>query len=92
MKSVHQSVTIHQCPDTRSFYPLLEGRKVDFMQRPLVDVRRNMMSVPLLVIGGEMLHTRHYTLLLHSLDIGSCRLSGQIGVLTVIFEIPTAKR
>ena len=72
--------------------PLLESRKVDFVERPLVDVGRDVVPVPFLIIACKVFHTGHDTLTLHPLDITGSRLPGQIGVFAVILEIPAAER
>ena len=90
--TVHQSVAVHHHAHLRLLYTFLEGRKVDFVQGAFVHVRRHMMPVVFLVVGGEMLHAGHDTHILHAFDIGCGGLSRKIRVFSEVFEIAPAHR
>jgi len=90
--AVERIVARHDGADLRPGHRLAKGGKVDFMERPLVDVRRNVVAVPLLVVADEVFDAGHDPFGLHPLDIGRRRLGRQIGIFAVVFEIAAAQR
>ena len=91
MHIVHKVVAAHHRSDTR-IYCSLECREVDLVHRALIRIRAHVVAVEFLVIEGEMLHCRHNSLRLHTLDI----LDGCPGckkrILTHILKVSAAER
>ena len=62
------------------------------MQGAFVDIGRDVVAVPFLIVGCEMLCTGHNSLALYAF-YHTCRsLSGKEGVFSVVFEVAPAKR
>ena len=90
--SVHEVVARHHSADLGIFDRLAERREINFMQRPLVDVRRYMVPVVFLIVAAEMFDRSHNTLALHTSYIFGSRFRCQIRIFTVILEIAAAQR
>ena len=71
--SVHEVVTRHHGADPGLFDRLAERREIDFMQRPLVDVRRYVVAVVFLIVAAKMLDRSHNALALHTFYIFGSR-------------------
>ena len=85
-------VARHNRPGTALLHRLLEGRQIDLIQRPVVEVDIHRVTVRLLVVEAEMLDTGRNAVGLDTLDIRDDHLSGQVGILAHILEIAPAQR
>ena len=92
MYAVNRIIARHHSADSGFLYSFAKRRQVDFVKRPLINIGRNIMTVPLLIIAAKMLDRRHYTGRLHTFDIRHGRFGRQKGILAIIFVIASAKR
>jgi len=68
----------------------LEGGKIDFLQRPLADLRVDRSPFDFLAVGGKVLDARGDTLALHPLYIGNCQAACEKRILAHVLESPSA--
>ena len=92
MNTVQKIIRCHYSSNIGLPDSLLECRKIDFMERPLIHVRRHTMASPFLIICGKMLDSSHNALTLQSHDICNRYLTRKERVFTEIFKISSAKR
>ena len=71
----------------RLFHRGFECRQVDFVKRPVVNVRVDAVPLKLLVVGVKMLHRRDHSLALHALDVGHAQPRCQVRILAVTLEV-----
>ena len=85
-------VGAHNGPRAALFDRSLERRKVDFVERTVVDDNVDAVAVHLLVVQCEMLDAGGHAVLLHALDIRNDHARREIGIFTHIFEIAAVER
>ena len=69
-----------------------EGRQVNFVQGPVVDLDVDAVAVHLLVVQRIVLHAGGHAVLLHPLNIGNHHPRGKEGVFAHILEITAVQR
>ena len=90
--ALKQVVCTHDRPCSAFLNCHLEGRKIYFIQGPVIHDCIVCVSVCFLIVQREMLHAHRDSVLLYLLNIRHGHLSGQIRVLAHIFEVAAAKR
>ena len=89
MYAVKRIVAGHNRPDASLFHRISEYREIQFLQRSFIYNRISGMAQILLVIGGKMLDSRDYAIILHTLYIPAGNYGRQTRILAIIFEIPS---
>ena len=90
--ALHPVVARHDRPRLRLLDGDLERCHVDLVQSSVIDVRVHVHALRLDVVCHEVLHRRTHSLALHTVDVSSCKLTRQQGVLAEILEVATAQR
>ena len=91
MNAIEEVIRGHNCSNVTLLNSLLESREVDLVEGTLVNIGRNAVTCPLLVVTCKVLDTSHYAHTLHALDIGGCNLTREVWILTEVLEVTTAK-
>ena len=92
MHTVQKIVGSHDGGHIRLLHSLFKCREINLVQGSLINIRRHIVALILLIIAGKMLDTGHYALTLKTDDIACSNLSCKIRVLTEVLEITSAQR
>ena len=91
MNTVEQIVAVHDGPDTGFLNGLAECREVNLIECTLVNVTARVVAVPLLIVGGKVLHCGDYTARLHTFYIFRCYFRSEIRILAHVLKVATTQ-
>ena len=89
MNAVHEVVGIHHRTHMSLAYSCFERGQVNLTKGPLVHVRTHVVAVVFLVVCGKVLHRRHYTLALHSVNVTNRSPGRQKRVFSEVLKVPS---
>ena len=82
----------HKSPNVSLGYRCLECRKINLIERTVVNDDVNLVAILLIIVQSKVLYTCGNTVRLQSLNVGNNHTRSQIRVFAHVFEVASAER